>query len=302
VLLRAGETIADRYRVRRVLAIGGMGVVYQVVSLEDGTPLAMKTILPDLAGDELLRRRFEREARAMQVLAHPGIVAIVDTVTDRGAQYLLMQLVSGLTLDKVQAGRPLDARRAFLFARQTLDALEHAHGHGVVHRDLKPQNLLVTKETAPRAVVERIKVLDFGIAKILHAAGASQSFRLTESGCTHGTPAYIAPEQARRDTDLDHRVDLYALGVMLFEMLTGVRPFDGPDDITIMRKHLQEPPPFLGDVAPLAPFTIPVVELVVATALAKDPDRRYRSAAAMRDALDEAFATLDARGLLSRPG
>ena len=108
---------------RRVLAIGGMGVVYQVVSLEDGTPLAMKTLLPDLAGDELLVRRFEREARAMRALAHPGIVAIVDTVTDRGAQFLLMQLVSGQTLDKVQAGKPLAARRAFLFARQVLDAL-----------------------------------------------------------------------------------------------------------------------------------------------------------------------------------
>ena len=299
VLLRAGEMIADRYRVRRVLAIGGMGVVYQVVSLADGRPLAMKTLLPDLAGDDLLRRRFEREARAMRALAHPGIVAIVDTVTERGVQYLLMQLVSGQTLDRVRGAGPLELRRALVFTRQILDALEHAHGLGVVHRDLKPPNLLVTREAAPRATVERIKILDFGIAKILHGAGASQSFRLTQSGCTHGTPAYMAPEQARTGGEIDHRADLYALGVILFELLCGSRPFVGPDDLTVMSAHLREPPPFLGDVVPGAPFCLPALELLVATALAKDPERRYRDAAAMRDALDDAMTSLERRGLLT---
>ena len=297
-LLPAGTTIGDRYRVRRVLALGGMGVVYQVVSLADGAPLAMKTLLPELASDELLVRRFDREARAMSRLDHPGIVDVVDVVIERGVRYLLMPLVTGQTLDRVQAGRPLAPRRALAFARQVLDALDHAHRLGVVHRDLKPENLMITPERAPRATVERVRVLDFGIAKIVRDAGASQSFELTRSGFTHGTPTYMAPEQARRDA-IDHRTDLYALGVILFEMLAGAPPFTGPDDLTIMRQHVHAPPPWLGEIAAAAPVAVPALELLIATALEKDPARRHRDAAAMRDALDDAFVALERRGLLT---
>jgi serine/threonine protein kinase len=296
VLLRAGETVADTYRVRRVLAIGGMGVVYQVISLEDGRPLAMKTLLPDFARDAALVHRFDREIRAMKRLAHPGIVSVVDSVVDRDMRFLLMPLVAGRTLDRL--GTPLAVRRALVFARQILDALEHAHGMRVVHRDLKPQNLLVADERAPSATVERVKILDFGIAKILHDAGASESFRISRSEFTRGTPRYMAPEQVQRGAEIDHRCDLYALGVILFEALTGTSPFDGPDDLTIMKRHVQDPPPFLGDVVPAARFCVPALELLIATALAKDPDRRFADAARMRATLDEALDCLERRGLL----
>jgi eukaryotic-like serine/threonine-protein kinase len=287
VLLATGAVVGDRYRVRRALAFGGMGVVYQVVSLLDRRPLAMKMLRPELLADPYWRRRFEREVEMLRRLGHPNLVQMVEALEHEGQPCMVMELISGRTLDRVGGGGALPARRALVLARQVLDGLAHAHAAGVIHRDLKPENIVVTTRRPLDTAVDHVKVLDFGVGKL------GRSARLTRSGITHGTPEYMAPEQARRRAAVDHRADLYAVGVILVEMLTGRRPFDGRDAVEVMSRHAFQPAPHLSDLAPGAPFVTPPLEALVARALAKQPDDRFADAAAMRDALDHAFTSLD---------
>jgi serine/threonine-protein kinase len=277
--------------VRSILGSGAMGAVYEVEA-SDGQRRAMKAALPDLEDDGEAVRRLAREGNALQLLEHPHIVGAIESLVERGRLYLVLELVDGEPLSAIVARGPLPPRRALVLARQILDGVEHAHARGVVHRDLKPENVLVTAAGAAANPYDQVKLLDFGLVKLLDDAAAMiGGQRLTRTGIAFGTPAYIAPESAM-GRPVDGRADLYAVGVMLFEMLSGRLPFTFDDPVKLLRAHVSTPAPRLSEVAAGAPWCTPAIDLLCATALAKAVDARYPSAAAMRAALDEAFLSL----------
>lgn len=285
-----GQRIADRYTVRAVLGSGAMGAVYEVEDAA-GVRRALKAALPDLEDGGEAARRLAREANALQLLDHPHIVGAIESVVEGGRLYLVLELVRGRMLSELTAGGALPPRRALVLARQILDGVEHAHARGVVHRDLKPENVLVTAAGDPADPYDHVKLLDFGLVKLLDAAQALiGGERLTRTGIAFGTPAYIAPETAL-GKPVDGRADLYTVGVMLFEMLAGRLPFLGDDPVKLMRAHVVTPAPRLAEVAG---WSTPALDALCATALAKKPDERYPTATAMRAALDEAFLSLQA--------
>ena len=256
-----------------------MGVVYRGVRLKLDRAVAIKVMhlaLPDVVD---ARERFEREARLMARLEHPHCVSIIDYGVHKGKPYVVMQLVSGRDLCDVLAEQQrFDPRRAADVICQVLSGLAHAHEQNIIHRDIKPANIMITPK-APLGVHARI--LDFGLARML---GSSIS---TSQGLAVGSPSYMAPEQCRGD-ELDARVDIYACGVVLFEMLTGRKPFTADEPLAILKKQLEEPAPRLADVTP---GDYGMLEEVVARALAKAPQDRYPSAVAMVEALTAALTT-----------
>jgi serine/threonine-protein kinase len=204
----------------------------------------------------------------------------------------VLELARGPSLADVMREGAVAPRRALVIARQVLDGLDHAHGQGLVHRDLKPENLILTRAGEPGREYELVKILDFGLVKLLDAAAAAIGGDvLTRTGITFGTPMYMAPEQAL-GRGVDGRADLYALGVMIFEMLTGVPPFSGKDPAALLRAHVGTPPPRLAAVAAGAPWVTPAIEALIGGALVKKPDDRFPTAAVMRAALDDAFLSL----------
>ncbi|HVK72867.1 MAG TPA: serine/threonine-protein kinase [Kofleriaceae bacterium] len=288
--LAVGQRV-DAYVVTGVLGQGGMGAVFQVE--RDGVRYAMKAALPDLDDGGQAARRLAREANVLQLLEHPNIVRAVDQLVTGGRLYLVLELVEGTPLDRLCDGGALAPRRALVLARQILDGVEHAHARGVVHRDLKPGNVIVARAGAPDDPYERVKLLDFGLVKLLDdAAALIGGERLTRTGMAYGTPAYIAPESAL-GRGVDGRADLYAVGVIAFEMLTGRTPFVATDAIKLLKAHVGTPPPRLADVTGGAPWCTPALEALCAGALAKRPDDRFADAATMRACLDEAFLSLD---------
>jgi eukaryotic-like serine/threonine-protein kinase len=273
-----GEILDKRYEIVARLAEGAMGVVYRGVRLKLDRAVAIKVMHHALPDASAARKRFEREARLMARLEHPHCVSIVDFGVHKGKPYVVMQLVSGRDLFDVLADqRRFDPQRAADVMCQVLSGLAHAHEQNIIHRDIKPANIMITPK-APLGVHARI--LDFGLASML---GSSIN---TSKGLAVGSPSYMAPEQCR-GAELDARVDIYACGVVLFEMLTGRKPFIADEPIAIMKKHLEEPPPRLADVTPGDYGTL---EAVVARALAKAPQDRYPSAVAMAEALAAAVA------------
>jgi serine/threonine-protein kinase len=290
-VLALGHRVADRYVVRDILGHGAMGAVYEVESA-DGARHAMKAALPDLDDGGEAARRLAREGNTLQLLAHDNIIAAIDQIAEHGRLYVIMELARGKPLSEIVARGPLEPRRALVFARQMLDAVEHAHSRGVVHRDLKPDNVIVTVAGTPDNPFERVKLLDFGLVKLLDdAAALLGGSKLTRTGIAFGTPAYIAPESAQ-GRPIDGRADLYAIGIMLFEMLTGRLPFVESDPGKLLRAHVSAPPPRLDEVAPGAAFVTPAIEALVGGALAKKPDDRFPHAAAMRACLDDAFLSV----------
>src|SRR4249919_546708 len=231
--------------------------------------VAVKLLLPELAVDHALRVRFRNEAIAAAKLTHPGIVATYDTGDDDGTAYIVMELVEGTTLRRLidERGR-LPVPEAAGIASQVADALEHAHRQGLVHRDIKPANVLVQPDG-------RVKVTDFGIAK---AAGGDD---LTRTGTVVGTARYLAPEQVNGNK-VDGRVDVYALGLILYEMLAGSAPFAGDSDMATAVARLTNAP---EPIRMARPEVSRHLEDVVARSLARDPDYRYQSAQALKDAL-----------------
>jgi serine/threonine protein kinase len=291
--LAAGTLIAARYRVTGPLGAGGMATVFRGVDTQTGGPVAIKIALDDLGGDATLVRRLEREAQAASFLHHPHVVDVLalDRLVD-GTVALVMELVEGRTLRAVLDDGPLAPRRALVLARQVLDAIGHAHQAGIVHRDLKPENFVLARAGRPGAEYEVVKVLDFGVVKLLGiAAEVLGGEKLTRTGLVHGTPTYMAPEQALGRA-VDGRADLYAIGLIVFEMLVGRPPFDDDDVVRLLRKQVAEPPPRLADAAG-APWVTPELEVLVGGALAKRPDARFADAQAMTAALDAAFLSLD---------
>ena len=289
----SGRTLAARYHVRTLIAHGGVGAVYEAEEIATGRPLAVKVLLPGLRDPAQLAERFRREAMATRLLDHPNIVAVLDLVSEGDALVMVMELVRGRSVaDLIERGE-LTARRTLVIARQVLEALAYAHERGMIHRDLKPDNIMLVKLGEPGGEYERAKLLDFGLVKLIgDAADELGNERLTQTGCVSGTPAYMSPEQALGRI-VDSRADLYALAVVVFEMLTGRPPFRSPEATTLMRMHAAAPIPTLASVSPGSAWCTPALEHLVARALAKSADDRFASARAMMDALDAAFVSLD---------
>jgi serine/threonine-protein kinase len=277
-----------RYRLVAPLGRGGMGGVWEVEA-EDGTHYALKSPASGMTSASDAAKRFAREVNALRMLDHPNLVAAVDVFVEAGYLFLVMEKVGGVTLTKVIAEGALQARRALVIARQLLEGVGHAHAQGLVHRDLKPDNVMVVDMGG----WERAKVVDFGVVKLIGDAEAAMGGgKLTSTGLVFGTPAYMAPEQALGRT-VDGRADLYALATILFEMLTGRVPFDNPDPMMQMRMQVKAPPPRLDMLAKRAPWCTPQLIALVDAALSKEPDHRFRDAPTMISALDDAFLSID---------
>jgi beta-lactam-binding protein with PASTA domain len=260
------NTIFDgRYRVLRKLGSGGMADVFLAEDEELGRRIAIKILNDRHASDEQFVERFRREAKNAAGLSHPNIVQIYDRGEAEGTYYIAMEYLEGSTLKEAAAHRqPLPVGEAIGYARQILSALRFAHRKGIVHRDIKPHNALIDDDG-------RVKVTDFGIAR---AGAASQ---MTEAGSIIGTAQYLSPEQARGGV-IDHRSDLYSVGVVLYELLTGTVPFTGDTPVEIAMKHLSQVPEPPSAKRPDLPRSL---DQVVLRALAKDPDERYGSAEEM---------------------
>ena len=265
------ETVVllDRYRLEDTVASGGMGQVFAATDERLRRRVAVKLLRESLVDDPRFVERFRREARAVAALNHPNIASVFDYGEEEGRHFIVMEYVDGRDLEEVIGfSGSLEPGRSALVAAQSCDALDHAHGSGIVHRDVKPANIILGED-------DRVKVTDFGIAR---AMGDST---LTATGSVLGTAHYLAPEQAS-GADVGPAADQYAMGVVLFEMLTGEVPFGGTSPIGIAMRHVADevpPPSRLNSDVPAR------LDEVVAIATAKDPDRRYASASQMADAL-----------------
>jgi formylglycine-generating enzyme required for sulfatase activity len=258
----------SHYRILKRLGAGGMGVVYQAEDTRLKRPVALKFLPPELTRDQSARDRFIREAQAASALDHPNICAIYDVDSADDQLFIAMAYYEGETLRERISRGPLTFNEAIDFALQIARGLEHAHQAGIVHRDIKPANVIVARGGM-------VKIVDFGIAKILDRTGP------TETGTTLGTVAYMAPEQVHGYT-VDHRADLWALGVVLHELLTGRQPFGGDRDVAILHNILNDTPPAARTLRPELP---PAIEPILARALTKDREKRYQSAHEVIDAL-----------------
>jgi eukaryotic-like serine/threonine-protein kinase len=280
-------TRIGRYRVVGVLGRGGMGGVIEVED-DAGKRYALKAPVQDVPG-AAVTRRFAREANAMRMLDHPNLVAAVDVFSEAGRLFLVMEKVDGASLADALDFGPLHPRRALVIVRQILAGVGHAHAQGLVHRDLKPDNILLVDMGG----WESVKIIDFGIVKLASdVAAAFGAGALTSTGFVVGTPRYMAPEQAMGRA-IDARADIYAVGVILYETLAGRPPFDSEDPVTLLKMHVKSPPPPLWKVTNAAPWCTPPLAALVDGALAKDPAHRFPSAEAMIAALDHAFYSID---------
>jgi tetratricopeptide (TPR) repeat protein len=285
-----GAVVGERYRIVSRIGIGGMGAVYRAEHTMMRRDLAIKVLLPDLSGKEEFARRFEREAESASRLDHPNIITVTDFGrTAEGSLFLAMEFLAGTSLSAAIAAGPMPVPRALAIIRQILRALDHAHAAGVVHRDLKPENIMLVERDGNRDVV---KILDFGIAKVTEPqSGMPGREALTQAGVIFGTPEYLSPEQALGEA-VDPRADVYAAGIILFEMLAGRRPFESEDKVKIISMHLAHAPPRIREVNPAVDLSIPL-EQAVLQALEKSRDHRFASAVAFLQALEDAEAPLD---------
>jgi len=261
--------LGGRYEIGETIGRGGMATVWRGRDLRLDRPVAIKTLGGTAPAEPGMMQRFEREARTVARLAHPNIVSVYDFGDEDGAAYLVMELVEGESLAAMIARGPLDVPRALAIAAQTCDALAAAHEAGVVHRDVKPGNILVT----PGGVV---KICDFGIARLQRAAASQAS--LTGPAVVLGTSEFMAPEQASGGP-VDARADLYALGCVLYAMLTGRPPFVGDTPLSVLSQHLHRVPEPLAARRPGVPAAL---DALVAELLAKRPDDRPRDARQVR--------------------
>src|ERR671935_945476 len=272
-----GEVVTGRYVLEELVRAGGMSSVFKARDTLLERRVALKILHPHFTDDEQYVERFRREARAVASLSHPNIVTILDRGEDEGRQFLVFELVEGQTLADVlrEEGR-LPVRRALEIAIQVARGLAFAHEQGLVHRDVKPQNVILNGDG-------RAKVTDFGIARSLDVQG------VTQSGAVLGTSNYIAPEQASGQP-VDRTTDVYSLGVVLFELLTGEVPFPGESFVAVAMQHVSEAPPSLLEVRPDVPAR---VAHAVARALEKDPAARFPTMDAFAAELQACLAALE---------
>ncbi|HSR99138.1 MAG TPA: serine/threonine-protein kinase [Kofleriaceae bacterium] len=275
---RTGQVIGQRFHIDALIGHGAMADVYRARDLETGGDIALKILKRSLAGDPAIQQRFAREADVQAKLRHPNVAALHATgVTEYDEPYLVVELLRGKTLRHVikTEGR-VAPRKAASYAWQALQGLAEIHGSGVLHRDLKPANIMLEPSPGP---VERVVLIDFGFATLEGAA------RLTQQGTVVGSLTYIAPERLRGELP-DRRSDLYAIGIILFEMLQGTPPFTAAKDIDLVELQLDAAPPPLDDGAPAA------LGAIIDCALAKQPGDRYFDAAEMARALEAAARSL----------
>jgi serine/threonine-protein kinase len=283
-----GEVLAGKYRIEEKIDEGGMGCVYRATHVLMEKTIAIKVLHPALAADDNIVERFTREAKAASRISHPHAISVTDFgESENGVVYLVMEYLRGRTLkDIIRAGGPMPLTRVTEIVRQVAGALEVAHTEGVVHRDLKSDNIMLEEAAGG----DWAKVLDFGIAKIQQDVDKTDP-GLTAPNLIIGTPQYMSPEQCSQASKIDSRTDIYSFGVILYEMLVGHVPFAGDSPTTIMMKHLQEPAPSVLDERKDLPAS---VGEVVARALAKRPEDRYQNTNELSDALVAAAADADA--------
>ena len=256
------KTFKGRYEIGDIIGAGGMAIVYKAKDTLLNRTVAIKVLREQYVSDEGFIRRFRREAQSAASLSHPNIVSIYDVGKDGNEEYIVMEYVKGQTLKEIiREEAPFPAEKAIYIVRQIAEALAHAHANHIIHRDIKPQNILVTNDG-------RIKVTDFGIARAASAA------TLTNTGDIVGSVHYLSPEQAK-GAQTNEQSDIYSLGIILYELLTGKVPFDGDTPISVALKHIQEQPELPSKIVPSIPAEL---DAVVMKALAKSLEDRYQSA------------------------
>jgi Tol biopolymer transport system component/predicted Ser/Thr protein kinase len=277
-----GQTL-DRYRIDSQLGQGGMGVVYLARDTELGRAVAVKVLPLDKVADPDRKRRFVQEAQAASALQHPGIVQVFDVGSDAGVDFIVMEHVKGRTLDQVLQTKRLSVATALRYGTAVVEAMAAAHQAGILHRDLKPSNVMVTDD-------DRVKILDFGLAKLTETgdavAAATRTALNTGSGVVFGTAAYMSPEQAE-GRPLDGRSDIFSVGAVLYEMVTGRRPFIGDSPLSVLSRVVGEDPPAPSQLAPEVPAD---VERVILRCLRKDPARRFQTMADLKVELQDLLA------------
>jgi serine/threonine-protein kinase len=274
---RIGQVIGDRFRVDELIGRGAMAEVYRALDLETQTFLALKILRHTHIADPVSKARFEREAEVQARLRHRNVAALIATgLTDRVQPFLAVELLRGKTLRSVikNEGRIAPARAAS-YAWQALAGLSAVHAQGILHRDLKPANIMLEPSPGP---VDRVVLIDFGFATFEGGA------KLTQQGTVVGSLTYIAPERLRGEA-ADARADLYAIGVILFELLVGEPPFVATDDYALIDMHMHQAPPRLAELDPSFP---PALDDMIARSLAKTPCERFPDAATMAAALEHA--------------
>ncbi|MCA9607681.1 MAG: serine/threonine protein kinase [Myxococcales bacterium] len=277
-----GRTLSNVYVIEEKIGEGGMGSVYVARHVHLEKRFAVKVLVESVAGKNNAVDRLKQEAMAAANIDHENIVDVVNfDRTEEGAVFIVMEFLKGESLADTLGRGPLELHYALPITYQICRALHAAHEHGIVHRDLKPENVFLT-ERRGRTVA---KILDFGISKVKKAE--SEQVRMTKTGQLVGTPLYMSPEQARGETDIDRRVDIYAMGVMLYEMITGAPPFEGRNYFELLWKHGNEPPPSMRETNPNV-YIPEALDDVILTALAKAPDDRYQTMAELEEALKAA--------------
>ncbi len=265
-----GSIVNNRYQIRNMLGIGGMSVVFRAYDLLEGREVSLKVLRADKLGDQESRRRFYNESRAIALMSHPNIVNVLDVNFEGKLQYIVMEYVDGVTLkDRMDQKGALSPEEATHYLRQILSALSHAHERGVVHHDIKPENILLLSDAT-------VKVTDFGIASVPNFEDDTMSDE------TVGTVHYISPEQAKGETT-DNRSDLYSVGVMMYALFTGKLPFDASSPVDVARMQVEKPPYAPCKIIPELPVGY---QQIIFRAMAKNPSQRYQDATSMLNDLD----------------
>src|SRR5687767_9216982 len=277
-----GQILADKYRIEELISEGGMGAVYRGTHILMDKKVAVKVLRPSLAADDTIVARFSREAKAASRIAHPHALSVTDFgESENGVVFLVMEYLHGKTLkNEIRNAGPMPLARVVEIIRQVGSALDAAHAEGVIHRDLKSDNIMLVDSNG----ADWAKVLDFGIAKITERVGSFDP-GITAPNLIIGTPQYMSPEQCSQSSELDSRSDIYSLGVILYEMLIGHVPFTGESPTAIMMKHLQDAPPSVLEERKDLP---PAIGRVVTRAMAKRPEDRFQTVSELAEELASA--------------